>query len=105
MLDRTSSTACWYVASGRFCSLMAAVNASITVPSSATVVPAMSRQATVILVIERLLRDRRGTCHAASAWPGDQDHAGLDLGSVVQAVTGRGIDLAVDAGPAALRPR
>jgi hypothetical protein len=50
MLDCTSVMACWYAASGRFCSVMAAVNASITVPPSATVVPAMSRQATVIRV-------------------------------------------------------
>ncbi len=49
MLDRTSLMAWLNWDSGRFCSVMAAVKASITVPSSATVVPAMSRQATVIL--------------------------------------------------------
>ena len=51
MLDRTSFMAWLNAATGRFCSAMAAVKASITVPSSATVVPAMSRQATVIRVM------------------------------------------------------
>ena len=49
MLDRTAVIACSKAGPGR--SLTAAANASSTVPSSATVVPAMSRQATVIRVI------------------------------------------------------
>jgi len=51
MLDRTYFTAWLYEAPGRFWAAMAAENASITVPSSRTVVPAISRQATEILVI------------------------------------------------------
>ena len=54
MVDRTSVMAWLYAATGRFCSAMAEVKASITVPSSSTVVPAMSRQATVIRVIENV---------------------------------------------------
>ena len=50
MLDFTSVMAWWNAATGRVCSVIAAVNAAITVQSSATVVPAMSRQATVIRV-------------------------------------------------------
>ena len=49
MLDRTAVMACSKAAPGR--PAMAAANASSTVPSSATVVPAMSRQATVIRVM------------------------------------------------------
>ena len=41
----------WYAAAGRFCAPIAAENAASTLPSSWTVVPAMSRQATVIRVI------------------------------------------------------
>jgi hypothetical protein len=52
MLDRTSVMARLYAATGRFCTAMAAENASMTVPSSRTVVPAMSRQATVIRINE-----------------------------------------------------
>ena len=51
MLDRTSFMAWLNAITGRFCSVIAAVKAASTVPSSATVVPAMSRQATVIRVI------------------------------------------------------
>ena len=51
--------------------------ASSTVPSSRTVVPAISRQATVIRVNGMSLRDGRGTGHAPSPWPGDQHYAGL----------------------------
>src|ERR1700747_2906359 len=55
-----------------------------------------------VTLAERLLRYRRGTGHAAAARAGDQDHARLDLGPVVQRVTGhRGVHLAVDPGPAA----
>jgi hypothetical protein len=50
MLDRTSTMAWSYAAAGRSCVAIAAENASSTLPSSRTVVPAMSRQATVIRV-------------------------------------------------------
>src|SRR5271165_2815823 len=84
---------------------MAAENASKTVPSSAMVVPAMSRHATVIRVIERLLCDGGGTCHATPAWPGDQDNAGLDLSPVVKRISGHaGVHLTVDPGPAFPHP-
>ena len=51
MLDRTSFMAWLNACTGRFCAAMAEVKASSTVPSSRTVVPAMSRQATVMRVI------------------------------------------------------
>jgi hypothetical protein len=60
MLDRTSVMAWLYAATGRFCAAMAAEKASMTVPSSRTVVPAMSRQATVM----RLMRT------SPLLWPG-----------------------------------
>jgi hypothetical protein len=52
MLDRTSLMAWLYAAAGRFAVAIAAENASSTLPSSRTVVPAMSRQAIVIRVNE-----------------------------------------------------
>ena len=66
MLDRTSIMAWLQVASGRFCAAMAAENASKTVPSSAMVVPAMSRHATVIRVNGTSPLRWRGnmSCHA-----------------------------------------
>src|SRR6266852_2995031 len=94
------------------CSI-AARNADITLPSSATVVPAMSRHATLIPDIhapqlrpsgsrnaargERLLGDRRGERHTTPAWTGDQHHGWRDLSPEVQARPGQ---LAVGAGPA-----
>src|SRR5260221_2606247 len=87
----------------RACSI-AARNADITLPSSATVVPAMSRHATLILDIhapqlrssgsrnaargERQLGDRRGKRHTTPAWTGDQHHGWRDLSPEVQATTG-----------------
>jgi len=69
MLDRTSVMAWSYAATGRFCAAMAAENASITVPSSAMVVPAMSRQATVMRLIGTSPLRWRGnmSCHARPA--------------------------------------
>jgi hypothetical protein len=69
MLDRTAVMAWLNVATGRFCAAMAAENASITVPSSAMVVPAMSRHATVIRVIGTSPLRWRGnmSCHARLA--------------------------------------
>src|ERR1700749_4153256 len=55
-----------------------------------------------VTLAERLLRYRRGTGHAAAARAGDQDHARLHLGPVIERMTAhRRVYLAVDAGPAA----
>ncbi len=70
-----------YAAAGRFCAVMAEVKASITVPSSSTVVPAMSRQATVI----------RGHENVSSAIAGEQVMP-RPPGAVTRTMPGSGSD-------------
>ncbi len=86
------------------------MKASSTAPSSRTVVPAMSRQASAKwadhghprltpAATEGVGGDGRGARHAPPARPGDHPHAGADLVSVAQLVDG--VDaLGVDAFPA-----
>src|SRR5258708_7148399 len=69
----------------------------MTLPSSATVVPAMSRQAMLILLIERLLSDSRRAGHTPAARAGHEHHARGHPRSVVQLLAS---DLAVHARPA-----
>src|SRR5580700_556506 len=103
MLDFTSRMAWSNVATGRFRVARAAPNASSTLPSSRTVVPAMSRQATVIRVIGKSPPRWRSAGHAATARSGDQHDARLGLGSVIK--RGADTDFTVDPSPAALDPR